>query len=139
MKLKQYLKELSMSKKTGIEYKISAVEFLAYITLSNYDEYVFFADYDSDNTYWEVEFESGESGIIRRDVEPKIAVELFAALEQAFSKFIQSKKPKVFGFSGATDRIKLYDTIAKKITSKTKYKVEKEKDPTGGMIYFFEK
>ena len=139
MRLEKYLHELSMKKGTGFEIRQNPVEFMVDITLENYDEYSFYAGYDSEEDSWEVEFEHSVTGIRRRKVSPKIALELFAALEKAFTEFLKAKKPDSFSFSGSPDKIKLYDTIATKISRKAKYKLEIENDPTGGLIYFFDK
>ena len=129
-----------MSKNTGFEIRRSTSnEFVIDITLKNYDAYYFAADYDSDNNDWEVEFEREGSGIQRVKIDRKVLMELFAALEKAFSEFLKTKKPDSFYFTGSKDRIKLYDTIARRITNKTKYKMSKEPTGPGGTAYFFDK
>lgn len=143
MRLLKYINEITMTSDTKVEVTSTSYPYEVKITIGeepDTTEFDFVAEEwesgDNKNTYWEIGFYDEDGSI---DIEPKsnsIALKLFAALTIAFKKFLQSKKPKDFLFqakSTEAKRIKLYDTIAKKIAKNMKgYKFSRYKESTFG-------
>ena len=80
---------------------------------------VIFALYDPEHKYGTFSRETS-----RIDIGKKDALQLFAAIEEVFKEFITSVNPNRFYFTSEDDdvsRIKLYNTLAKKIVQKTGY------------------
>ena len=124
MKLKLYLTELSMKSGT----KIDAVKkkdqyYNAKITLSSGDIWYYNATNDMGEDDWGIAFYAPSTSPGIRGDKNKVALETFAAVEKLTKDFLKEFKPKKFYFtaSGAS-RIKLYQTLAKKILKDGTYK-----------------
>lgn len=126
MKLKQYLYELAMKKGTVIKKAKKKDQYYnAEITLSTGDKWYYNASNDFGEDNWGIVFyaPSLSSGI--KGEKTKVALETFAAVEKMTKDFLKEFKPKRFYFTASgSSRIKLYNTLAKKILKDGKYEQE---------------
>jgi hypothetical protein len=160
MRLQTYLLELAMKKGTQIEYESNTPSGIEVkITLERVmfkmmmwrliadNGARFVPDRKSANKinkiqggkpfhYWAIYFSDEEGRMITISREKGVAIELFAAIEKIFRKFIQDKKPEAIKFSGSSEsKFKLYTLLAKKITKGIKGEYFEEY----GSFYFWKK
>ena len=91
------------------------------ITLEDGLSFKFDALYFRTAEVWEVTFEDAQGNRYQSEKRKGAAIELFAALEKVFNDFIAKTLPNKFRFTADIDeksRVKLYNTLAKKIAKK---------------------
>ena len=127
MKFKNYLNdivtkidELAMSSKTIIRpiYKPESI-YDAKIILKDGLKFYFICYYFRTEELWEIAFEDEAERRYKIEQRPGASLELFAALETVFKDFINKALPNKFRFTADIEeksRVRLYDTLAKKIT-----------------------
>jgi hypothetical protein len=167
-KIDKFLNELAMKASTQITYyKNTSKLFAARIHLEGgrffifeaekINEYEFDKEYgdgmpeelvfDEDGNYfgnrsiiWDIVFTDEEGDIEQKQTDRRVALQLFAALQEVFKEFIKRKNPKLFCMAAANyepSRVKLYKTIVKKIKG---YSVStKNYKDYGFLIWFFKK
>jgi hypothetical protein len=124
MKLKQYLTELAMKSGTTIDVKKKrGFEYNAKIGLKDGTHWFFNAVNDPGEDNWNISFWQSElAGPQEIKDKRKAGLQLFAAIEKLMHDFIKWGKPEYFYFTGTgTSRVKLYNTLAKKILKDGKY------------------
>ena len=133
MKLKKYMTELAMKSNTKLDVKSQkGRHFNAKISLKNGTQWFFSAENEMGEGDWNIAF--WESDIYSSSSIPdkhKVGLQLFAAVEKLTKDFLKSEKPERFRFSATgVSRIKLYETLAKKILKDGTY----EKGPSMRML-----
>jgi len=81
------------------------------------------------NEHFEITFKDEKYKLTQIKKTPKIALQVFAAVEELTKQFIKSRKPLIFSFSAKTtepSRVKLYDLLSKKITKLSKKYIKAE-------------
>ena len=133
---KANITELAMAKKTKIKYEINNdktiyvevelerdIRFYVKILRDTADSVMSFGPTLTKKfgkqlpfDYWTVSFEDEKGWTSTMPKEEGVALELFAALDTIFRKFIKEKNPEVIYFSGwGESKVKLYTLLAKKI------------------------
>ena len=123
MKLKQYLTELAMKSGTIINVKKKrGFHYNAKIDLEDGTQWFFNAVNNDprDEDSWDISFY--QSGMEEVKDKRKSGLQLFAAVEKLVRDFLKWGKPEYFYFTGTgASRIKLYETLAKRILKDGKY------------------
>lgn len=133
MRLKNYLNELSMKSKTQLDVKqgndyvdatiitTDGERFELTIDKGSWYYHPFVEKYNREMDEWEIVFTDETGSIKRVKKSPKIAIELFAAIEKVVTDFIKKYKPEAIRFTGTGDKEKLYRLLGKKIEKSGKY------------------
>jgi hypothetical protein len=125
MKLKHYLTELAMKKGTKIDVKKKrGFHYNAKIDLEDGTQWFFNAVNNMGEGDWDISFWAAElAGEQKVKDKHKVGLQLFAAVEKLTKDFLKWEKPEQFRFSATgVSRIKLYNTLAKRILKETPYK-----------------
>ena len=132
LKLEEYITELAMKSDTDIDLGHKKGDYFnAKITLGSGDIWYFNATNDMGDGDWSIVFYAPSMSPGIRGDKNKVALETFAAVEKLVKDFIDKEKPERFHFTGTgTSRVKLYNTLAKKILKSGKY----EKGPDMKML-----
>lgn len=136
MRLRQFLNELSMKAGTQIRDYKDGDTLTWVITLSTGDEFQLLIGPDWMDLHngrkierYEILFVDSEGNIKTSKKSPKVAIELFAAIEKIITSFIVRHKPPVIAFaapkpsstSSEASKKKLYKLLAKKVAKGGKY------------------
>lgn len=127
MRLNKYITELAMKSDTKLDVKSKkGRHFNAKITLEDGTQWFFSAENEMGEGDWNIAFWSDQlrgSMSIKDKDKPKTGIQLFAAVEKLTKDFLKLEKPEQFRFSATgVSRIKLYETLAKKILKDGTYK-----------------
>jgi hypothetical protein len=120
MRLKQYINELAMKKGTIItnpKYKKESM-YEQDIILEDGLKFKFICYFFRTSDLWEIAFEDENEARHKDEKRQGASIELFAAIEKVFKKFIDTALPNEFHFSSDLEeksRVKLYDLLSKKI------------------------
>ena len=125
MKLKKYITELAM--KSGTKIRKSNKKGLYYnakIQLEDGTQWFYNAVNSMGEGDWDISFWAAElAGEQQVKDKHKAGIQLFAAVENLTKEFLKYEKPEQFRFSATgVSRIKLYNTLAKKIIKSGEYK-----------------
>ena len=124
MRLNNYITELAMKKDTDIKRAKKKDQYYnAKITLSTGDVWYYNATNDFGEDNWNISFYGDSLSPGVRGDKHKVALETFAAVEKLTKEFLKEFKPNRFYFSASgVSRIKLYQTLVKKILKDATYK-----------------
>lgn len=125
MKLKKYITELAMkSDRTKIDVKKKrGFHYNAKIQLEDGTQWFFNAVNNMGEGDWDISFWASELADTEVEDKHKAGIQLFAAVENLTKEFLKYEKPEQFRFSATgVSRIKLYNTLAKKIIKGGEYK-----------------
>lgn len=133
MKLKQYLIELAMKSGTKIDVKKKrGFHYNAKIDLEDGTQWFYNATNEMREGEWNITFWQSElAGPQEVKDKHKVGLQLFAAVEKLTRDFLKWEEPEQFIFSATgVSRIKLYETLAKRILKDGSY----EKGPSIRML-----
>jgi len=124
LKLEEYITELAMKSDTKIDVKRQkGMYFNAKITLENGVQWFFNATNEMDDDEWDIAFYSASGHDPLTGNKNQMGLQTFAAVEKLVIDFIEAEDPEEFHFSATgKSRVKLYNTLAKKILKSGKYK-----------------
>ena len=136
MRLTNFLSELSLKSKTDIRRGTLTSQYWDVdIILTTGDK--FELTFEKWGEKWDIIF-TDESGSIETSTKgPKVALELFAAIEKVTTEFIKKVKPQYILFSsGAFEakKQKLYNTLAQRISKKANYSIQSDPKSTGKIL-----
>ena len=136
MRLTNFLSELSLKSKTDIRRGTLTSQYWDVdIILTTGDK--FELTFEKWGEKWDIIF-TDESGSIETSTKgPKVALELFAAIEKVTSEFIIKVKPQYILFSSGafeSKKQKLYNTLAQRISKKANYSIQSDPKSTGKIL-----
>jgi len=140
MRLTNFLSELSLKSKTDIRRGTLTSQYWdvdIILTTGDKFELTFEKWGEKWGEKWDIIF-TDESGSIETSTKgPKVALELFAAIEKVTTEFIKKVKPQYILFSsGAFEakKQKLYNTLAQRISKKANYSIQSDPKSTGKIL-----